>query len=111
MLKPGNVNGTTWNQHKMLLGTSRARMQRVSPFNNAAQSMTSKEFDFRVVFSGLSDAAEVSTSGVFPLHRETKFIICFDFAVALPSPASSCFLSDITSEEFAELKQLMLNKH
>ena len=31
------------------------------------------------------------------LYRETKFIIGFDFAVTLSSPASSCVLSDIAS--------------
>ena len=45
------------------------------------------------------------------LHRETKFIIGFDFAVTLPSPESFCVLFDITSENSAELKWLMLNKH
>ena len=45
------------------------------------------------------------------MHRETKFIIGFDFAVALSSPASSCVLFDITSRQLVELKWLMLNKH
>ena len=33
---------------------------------------------------------EASTSGVLSLHRETKFIFGFDFAVALSSPESFC---------------------
>ena len=33
------------------------------------------------------------------LHRETKFIIGFDFAVTLSSPESVCVLFDITSEQ------------
>ena len=45
------------------------------------------------------------------LHRETKFIIGFDFAVTLSSPAFSCVLFDIISQQFVELKWLMLNKH
>ena len=64
-----------------------------------------------LVFPRVSDAIEASTSGVLSLHRETKFIIGFDFAVTLSSPASSCVLFDITSEQSVELKWLMLNKH
>ena len=45
------------------------------------------------------------------LHRETKFIIGFDFAVTLSSPESVCVLFDITSEHLVELKWLILNKH
>ena len=41
-----------------------------------------------LVFLGLSDAVEASTSGVLSLHRETKFIIGVDFAVTLSSPDS-----------------------
>ena len=37
--------------------------------------------------------------GFLVLHRETKFIIGFDFAVTLSSPASSCVLFDITSRQ------------
>ena len=59
------------------------------------------------VFPGLSDAVEAST---FTLYRETKFIIGFDFAVTLSSPASSCVLFDIGSRPLMELKWLMLNK-
>ena len=57
--------------------------------------------------SGLSDAVEGRTSGVFALHRGTKFIIGLDFAVTLSSPESFCVLFDITSEHSAELKWLM----
>ena len=55
-------------------------------------------------FPWLSDAVEGSTSGVFSLHRETKFIIGFDFAVTVSSPAFSCVLFDITPEPSVELK-------
>ena len=64
-----------------------------------------------LVFSGLSDTVEASTSGFLSLHRETKFIIGFDFAVTLSSPGSFCVLFDITSRQLVELKRLMLNKH
>ena len=63
-----------------------------------------------MVFPGLSDAAEGSTSGVLSLHRETKFIIGFDFAVTLSSPASFFVLFDITSEQSVKLKWLMLKQ-
>ena len=46
-------------------------------------------------FPRLSDGVEVSTSGFLSLHRGTKFIIRFDFAVTLSSLASSCVLFDI----------------
>ena len=46
--------------------------------------------------------------GVLSLHRETKLIIGFDFAVTLSSPESFCVLFDITSEQSVELKWLML---
>ena len=59
-----------------------------------------------MVLPGLSDAVESSTSGVLSLHRETKFIIGFDFAVTLSSPDSFCVLFDITSEQSVELKWL-----
>ena len=88
------------------------RLQQVVLFLDAAQSMGSEEIDFRVWFSpGLSDAVEASTSRVLSLHHETKFIIGFDFAVTLSSPASFCVLFDITSEQLVELKWPMLNKH
>ena len=63
------------------------------------------------VFPGLSDALEASTSAVLSLHRETKFIIGFDFAVTLSSPESCCVPFDITSEQSVELKWLNVNKH
>ena len=62
-------------------------------------------------FPGFFDAVEVSTSGVFSLHRETKLTIGFDFAVALSSPESFCVLFDIISEQLVGLKLLMLNKY
>ena len=64
-----------------------------------------------LVFSKLSDAVEANTFGSFTLYRKTKFIIGFDFAVTLSSPASSCVLFDIASRLLMELKWLMLNKH
>ena len=62
-------------------------------------------------FPGLSDAVEGSTTGVLTLHRETKFIIGFDFAVTLSSPESFCVLFGIISEHSEELKWSTLNKH
>ena len=41
---------------------------------------------------------------------ETKFTIGVDFAVTLTSLASFCVIFDITSEQLAELKWLILNK-
>ena len=41
-----------------------------------------------LIFPRLSVAVEASTSGSLSLHRETKFIIGFDFAVTLSSPES-----------------------
>ena len=64
-----------------------------------------------LIFFGLSDAVEDGAAGVLSLHRETKFIIGFDFAVTLSSPYPCCVLFDITSEHTAELKWLMLDKH
>ena len=55
-------------------------------------------------FPQLSDAVEGSTTRVLSLHRETKLIIGFDFAVTLSSPESFCVLFDITSEHSVELK-------
>ena len=64
------------------------------------------------VCPGLSDAVEDSTTGVLSLHRETKFIIGFDFRCdSFSSPASSCVLFDISSRQLVELKWLMFNKH
>ena len=64
-----------------------------------------------LVFPWLSDEIEGSTSIVLSLHRETKFIIVFDFAVTLSSPESFCVLFHITPEQSVELKWVMLNKH
>ena len=61
-------------------------------------------------FPPISDAVEANTLGSLTLHRDTKFIIGFDFAVTLSSPESFCVLFDITSEPLLELKWLMLNK-
>ena len=89
------------------------RLKQVSLFFGAAQSTNSEVINWLscLVFPGLSDAVEASTSGVLSLHRETKFIIGFDSAVTRSSPESSCFLFDITSRQVVELKWLMLNKH
>ena len=58
----------------------------------------------------LSDAVEATTSGVLPLHRETKFIIGFDFAVTPSSPASFLrsfrhYFRTIDRTEMANVKQ------
>ena len=53
---------------------------------------------------------EGCTSRVLSLHRETKFIIGFDFAVTLSSSESFCVLFDIISERLIELKWLMLKQ-
>ena len=88
------------------------RPLQVSPFLAAAHSMSSEVIDFSyLVFPGLSGAVEASTSALLTLHRGTKLIIGFDFAVTLSSPASSCVLFDITSRQLVELKWLLLNKH
>ena len=76
------------------------RQSQVSPFYDAAQFASSEVIDFYVQFSpGLLIAVEASTSRVLSLHRETKFIIGFDFAVTLSSPASFFVLFDITSRQ------------
>ena len=64
-----------------------------------------------LVFSGFSDAVEASTVGSFTRHLDTKFVIGFDFAVTLSSPASSCVLFDIALTLLMELNWPMLNKH
>ena len=51
-------------------------------------SRAQRKLTFMSGFLRLSDAVEGSTSGVLSLHRETKFIIGFDFAVTLSSPES-----------------------
>ena len=56
-------------------------------------------------------AVEASTIGSLTRHLDTKFIIGFDFAVTLSSPASFCVLFDIDLRQLMELKWLMLNKH
>ena len=43
-------------------------------------------------FPGVSDAVEGSSTRFLSLHRETKLIIGFDFAVTLSSPESFCVL-------------------
>ena len=100
-------------QHSTLSSLmSQASLTSLTVLRCCSVSMGSEEIDFRVWFSpGLSDAVEGSTTRVLSLHRETKFIIDFDFAVTLSSPESFCFLFDITSEQLVELKWLMLNKH
>ena len=87
--------------------------QQVSPFLDAAHSFHELRGIWLscLVFTGLCDAVEGRTSGVLSLHRNTKFIIGFDFAVTLSSPESFCVLFEITSEQSVELKWLMLNKH
>ena len=70
------------------------RPKQVSLFLDAAQFASSEEIDFHVWFS-----------------PDTKFIIGFDFAVTLSSPESFSVLFDITSEQYEELKWLILNKH
>ena len=64
-----------------------------------------------LVFTGFSDAIEASTIWSLTRHLDTKFIIGFDFAVTLSSPASSCVLLDIALTLLMERKWLMLNKH
>ena len=81
---------------------------RVSPYLFAAH-LTSSEVrsDFQIWFS---DADEASTIGSLSRHLDTKFIIGFDFAVTLSSPASFCVLFDIglgllNATEMADVKQ------
>ena len=88
------------------------RPSQVSPFLVAAHSTSSEVFDCQIwFFPGLSDAVEASTFGSISLHRDTKFIIGFDFTVTLSSPEFFCVLFDTTSEQLVELIWLMLNKH
>ena len=87
-----------------------ARIQQVSPFYRTAQSRAQRYLTFISFFPSFFDAVEGSTSRVLSLHRETKFIIGFVFAVTLSSPESFCVLFDITSELSVELKWLMLDK-
>ena len=62
-------------------------------------------------FPGLPDAVEDSAAGALSLLRAIRFIIGLDFAVTLSSPEPFLRSFDITSEQSAELKWLMLNKH
>ena len=99
-------------QHSTLSSLMSKRFRQVALFFDAAQSASSELIDFQIwFFPNLSDAVEASTLGSLTLHRETKFIIGFDFAVTLSSPASSFVLFDITSRQLVELKWLKLNKH
>ena len=50
---------------------------------------------FRFGVRPVSDAVEASTVGSLTRHLDTKFVIGFDVAVTLSSPASSCVLFDI----------------
>ena len=73
--------------------------------------MSSELFDFQIWGPpGFSDAIEASTLGSLTRHLDTKFVIGFDFAVTLSSPASSCVLFDIALHLLMELKWPMLNK-
>ena len=90
---------TKFYQRSILSSLMSTRKKRVALFCDAAQFASSEEIDFHVWFS--------------PAFRcsETKFIIGFDFAVALSSPESFCVLFFIASEQTVELKWLMLKKH
>ena len=68
-------------QHSILSSLMSVRFQRVALFCDAAKFASSEEIDFHVWFTRTFCAIEASTSGVLSLHRETKFIIGFDFAV------------------------------
>ena len=64
-----------------------------------------------LVFPGLCHAVEASTSGVLSLHRDTKFIIGFDFSVILLLHLNIfAFFFDITSGQLVKLKRLMLKQ-
>ena len=98
-------------QHSILSSLMSSASTTGRPFYDAAQFRELRgNWLSCLVFPGLSDAVEGSTPGVLSLHRETKFIIGFDFAVTLSSPESFCVLFDITSEqssrtEMANVKQ------
>ena len=89
------------------------RLSQVSPFCDASQFATLRgNITFMSGFSpGFLMLVEGCSTEVLSLHRETKFITSFDFAVTLSSPESYCVLFDITPEQSVELKWLMLNKH
>ena len=96
---------TKFCQHSILSSLMSKRLQQVRPvlWCCSVRELRSSWLSC-LVFSGLSDAVEASTSGVLSLHRETKFIIGFDFAMTLSSLESFCVLFDITSEQSVELK-------
>ena len=102
---------TKFYQYSILSSLMSVRIQRVSPFYRTSQFADSEEFDFRVWLSpGLSDAVEGSTSEALSLHRETKFIIGFDFALTLSSPESFLrsfghYFRTICRTEIADVKQ------
>ena len=60
-------------------------------------------------FSGLSGAVEDSADGALSCFVQSNSSLVL--TLALSSPDSFCVLFDITSEHFAELKWLVLNKH
>ena len=102
---------TKFYQHSILSTLTSVRKRRVSVLSHFSVCMLRRDWLSYLVFTGLSDAVEGSTAGVLSLHRETKFIIGYDFAVTLSSPESFCVLFDITSEHSVELKWLMLHRH
>ena len=81
--------------------------QRVSPFFHIF-SFRTPGTDFHN-FSSPGFLTPKMTELREPLHSDSPF--CLDFAVTLSSPDSFFVLFDITSEQSAELKWLMLNKH
>ena len=64
-----------------------------------------------LVFPGLSDVVEASTSRFLSLHRETKFIIAFDIVVTLSSPEFSCILVDNTFGDSVITCEISLGHH
>ena len=75
---------TNFSQQSTLSSLTRKRPLHFSLFFDVAHSMSSEIVDFHVWFSWMfSDAVEASTSGFLSLHRKTRFIIGFDFAVTL----------------------------
>ena len=88
------------------------RLKQDSLFLDAAMSTRSEVIDFHIWFSpGFLMQQRQARQESFSLHRETKFLIGFDFAVTHSSPESFSVHFDITSEQLKELKWLMLNKH
>ena len=86
-------------QHSTLSSSMKERPSQVSRSCLRLIPRAQRYLTFICGFPGLSDAVEASTLGSLTLHRETKFIIGFDCAVTLSSPASSCvgILISITS--------------